>query len=180
MSDKNMSERWILAQDYERNVWSQDRERVLSQEYIDSKEKYARSILNWLNKFSIISDETKILQIGSAGEGAIFFFDIGDRYAIDPLANFYSKEFGEIIDERVTFLEGVGEKLPWDDNFFDIVIIFNVLDHVDSPYDVLDEMHRVLKNGGITYIGVHIFSWPGLLYRNIREMLHKIKLTGFD
>jgi len=169
-----MDNRWDLAQKYEKEEWLNDREKVLSQEYIDSKKLYAENLLKWFLKFRTISEESKILQVGSAAEGAIFFFNTGDRYAIDPLADFYKEQFGKLHDKRVTFIKGIGEELPWDNDFFDAVIFFNVLDHVQSPPKVLSEIHRVLKIGGVAYIGVHTYSWPGLLYRNSRETIYKI------
>ncbi|MFH1789710.1 MAG: methyltransferase domain-containing protein [bacterium] len=41
--------------------------------------------------------------------------------------------------------------LPYEDNFFDAVLIFDVLEHVDDPLLVLKEIHRVVKNRGIFY-----------------------------
>jgi SAM-dependent methyltransferase len=169
-----MSKRWNIAQNYERDVWQNIRERILSPEYIESKKKYSKNILTWLNEFKTITEESSILQVGSAGEGEIFFFNIGRRYAIDPLADFYIKSFGKIQDNRVVFLKGAGEALPYKNNFFDIVIIFNVLDHVDRPSDVLNEIYKVLKPGGIAYIGVHAYSFTGRSYRKIREFIHNI------
>lgn len=169
-----MSDRWALAQKYEREEWSKDSDRILSQNFINTKKIYSDNILNWLMKSKNITKESQILQIGSAGEGEIFFFEIGNRYAIDPLADFYYKQFGKIQDENVRFIKGVGEALPWQDEFFDVIILFNVLDHVKSPSEVLSEIRRVLKKGGIAYIAVHTYSWSGILIRNIREILHII------
>lgn len=41
-----------------------------------------------------------------------------------------------------------GEKLPFDDESFDIVYSSNVLEHVNSPEQVFSEAFRVLKKGG--------------------------------
>lgn len=38
--------------------------------------------------------------------------------------------------------------IPYDDNSFDVVISANVLEHVQDPDSVFDEIHRVLKPGG--------------------------------
>ena len=169
-----MAQRWLIAQKYEKETWGEDVERVLSQGYIQSKKVYAENIKAWFNKFIEIGDETKILQIGAAGEGMIFFFGVGDRYAIDPLADFYIKNFGVIQDRRVIYVKGVGEALPYMDNHFDIIILFNVLDHTSSPTDVLSEINRVLKSGGLLYLGVHTYSYIGAIYRIINEKLFKI------
>jgi ubiquinone/menaquinone biosynthesis C-methylase UbiE len=44
-----------------------------------------------------------------------------------------------------------GERLPYDDASMDAVLIFDVLEHVPSPADVLREVYRVLKPGGVLY-----------------------------
>jgi ubiquinone/menaquinone biosynthesis C-methylase UbiE len=41
-----------------------------------------------------------------------------------------------------------GEKLPFPDESFDLVVCLDVLEHVMDPAMVLSEVHRVLKPGG--------------------------------
>jgi len=40
-------------------------------------------------------------------------------------------------------------EIPYDDNYFDIVFSDNVLEHLDQPLDVFEEVNRVLKPGGL-------------------------------
>lgn len=42
-------------------------------------------------------------------------------------------------------------RFPYGDSFFDAVLIFDVLEHVEDPAALLTEMQRVLKPGGIAY-----------------------------
>ena len=49
-------------------------------------------------------------------------------------------------------VEGFGERIPFDDSFFDCVTTFQTLEHVQKPKKVISEMLRVTKPGG----GVHI------------------------
>lgn len=49
-------------------------------------------------------------------------------------------------------LHGFGEKIPFNDNSFDIVYSANVLEHVTKPAEVLHEAMRVLKPGGTMQI----------------------------
>jgi len=41
------------------------------------------------------------------------------------------------------------DKLPFEDNSFDVVSLMAVLEHLEKPLDILREIHRVLKNGGV-------------------------------
>jgi SAM-dependent methyltransferase len=54
-------------------------------------------------------------------------------------------------DKSVTYVAGTSLGLPWDDNYFDAVLIFDVLEHVDSVDKTLNEIKRVLKTNGIFY-----------------------------
>ncbi len=50
--------------------------------------------------------------------------------------------------------QGVGEKLPYNDNSFDFINMAEVIEHVDSPDKVMKESFRVLKQGGLIYVSV--------------------------
>ena len=39
-------------------------------------------------------------------------------------------------------------KLPYEDNYFDIVISDNTIEHLDNPFETFLEINRVLKNNG--------------------------------
>lgn len=54
------------------------------------------------------------------------------------------------LSDRV--LEGVGESVPFSDDYFDCVTTFQTLEHVQNPEKVLEEMIRVTKVGGGIYI----------------------------
>lgn len=49
--------------------------------------------------------------------------------------------------------------MPFADNSFDCVICTEVIEHVNSPDNVLKEIHRVIKNGGFLIISAP-FIWP--------------------
>ncbi len=51
----------------------------------------------------------------------------------------------------ITFLHN-GVKIPFDNQYFDMVGSFNVLEHTDSPLVFLEEQYRVLKIGGYLII----------------------------
>lgn len=63
--------------------------------------------------------------------------------------------YGVDLDERVIDNPNLdkgfvsdAENLPFEDNYFDIVFSDNVLEHLDNPFEVFNEVYRVLKPGG--------------------------------
>ena len=59
---------------------------------------------------------------------------------------------------------GPAEKTPFPDEFFDVIVMIDVLEHLTNPKHVLLEIRRILKNDGILYI-----STP-----NIHSMASKV------
>jgi|CXWL01.1.fsa_nt_gi SAM-dependent methyltransferase len=56
--------------------------------------------------------------------------------------------------KNVHFQQGEGERLPFGDNSFDLVISLAVLEHVTDAERVVEEAFRVLKSGGYAYFEV--------------------------
>jgi len=148
---------WELFMDEEKEFWVRDKERVCSEWWLDIKKNRARRLEEWLSHWMPLGDKSTILQIGPGAEGMINFLQLGQRFAIDPLADFFKSEFSQILDTSVTFTSGVGEELPYEDDMFDLVIIYNTLDHTFEPQKVLSEIHRVLKLSGINHLAVHAY-----------------------
>ncbi|TFG24464.1 MAG: class I SAM-dependent methyltransferase [Promethearchaeota archaeon] len=55
-------------------------------------------------------------------------------------------------------IQDIQEKSFFQDEFFDLIVAFDVLEHVKSPKLALDEIKRILKNDGILLISVPIES----------------------
>jgi SAM-dependent methyltransferase len=65
----------------------------------------------------------------------------------------------------VEFRLAHAEHLPFGDGEFDFVWIFDVLEHVESPEQVLAEVARVLRPGGGFHIVLPLEGQPRTLYR---------------
>jgi SAM-dependent methyltransferase len=65
----------------------------------------------------------------------------------------------------VEFRHATAELLPFADGELDCVWIFDVLEHVDSPEQVMAEVARVLKPGGRFHIVLPLEGQPRTLYR---------------
>jgi len=81
---------------------------------------------------------------------------------------------------KVTFSVAPSEKIPFPDNYFDMVTMYDVLEHVDDPLLVLKEVRRVLKDSGVFHIFLPLDRQKGTIY----ELLYKLgwqsknKFTG--
>jgi len=52
----------------------------------------------------------------------------------------------------LTLVHGDALELPFKDESFDVVTVFEVIEHLDDPQKALGEVRRVLKPGGIALI----------------------------
>jgi 2-polyprenyl-3-methyl-5-hydroxy-6-metoxy-1,4-benzoquinol methylase len=69
----------------------------------------------------------------------------------------------------------VDEGLPFNDSFFDVLTCMSVLEHVFSPSNLVEEINRVLKPGGIFIVQVPNIAW--LPYR-FQLLFGKLPVTG--
>ena len=73
---------------------------------------------------------------------------------IDPQPMVAGVNTDIIEDKNFKILKGVGENLPFQDRYFDVVFSNHVLEHVEDTSMVLQEIRRVLKKDGILILGV--------------------------
>lgn len=106
----------------------------------------------WLNKMRSlkISRDQKILEVG-CGRGVTL-----DRIS----SQFKCKTYGiDIAEEAIRDAKkeslfdhnlsvGSADKIPFTDNYFDVVVSFDVLEHVKNQERVISEIVRVTKKGG--------------------------------
>lgn len=160
------SERWRQAQDYERRWWE-----AHGGDY-DWYRGFSQEIAHALAPIRPVSRETVILEIGSGPAGGLTYLDSDHKYAVEPLEPYFGSlpEVRAIRDPRVVYATGRGEALPYGRDFFDLVIIDNVLDHCEDPERVLDETDRVLKPSGLIYFRQHVYHPWGRFVRRLMEL----------
>lgn len=85
-----------------------------------------------------------------------------------------------LLDPRIISQIANAEKLPFEDDFFDRIIVTCLLHHVIQPEQVLNEIVRVLRPTGVATI--FLSCDPGLAVRVLRELTTaKIaKKSGFE
>ncbi|PIP14710.1 hypothetical protein COW98_04205 [Candidatus Roizmanbacteria bacterium CG22_combo_CG10-13_8_21_14_all_35_9] len=105
------------------------------------------------------------------------------KFAQDKLAK--NKYFNSVLVKN--------ERLPYDDCFFDIVFIFDVIEHMKNPAKMIQEALRVLKSGGYLYVeftpyysitGHHLYDfakWPIHLLpkEKVKKIVFSKKIKGF-
>lgn len=98
----------------------------------------------------------KILDIGcGTGRNIKEFSQIGEVWGVD-----ISKEAIEFCREKgiKTVKIGRSDKTGFRDNFFDVVTLLDVLEHIDEE-STLREVRRILKKDGLMILTVPAFSW---------------------
>jgi SAM-dependent methyltransferase len=63
---------------------------------------------------------------------------------------------------------------------FDVVTLVDVLEHVTEPRILLEEVHRVLRPGGVVYIKTPNVTWNFLKYRVLGRTLRWTRYDFFD
>ena len=144
--------RWKEAQEYERKYWGKVKE-TNSDFYLMKSLQMRKEIDNYVE----LTESSKILQIGCGPEDVIHNWAEAEKYGIDPQMDYYNQR--KILKYNgVTNIKGIGENLPFNDNYFDLIIINNVLDHCYNPKRVLEEANRCLKENGIIYTETNVRS----------------------
>lgn len=104
-----------------------------------------------------IETRPKILDVGAGtGDDLSIISRFGDVYAIDinpDAIKLIPDEF--IVEKKVCD----ACNLSYSDNFFDIVIALGVLEHIEDDIKAINEIHRVLKPGGLFIFYVPAFNF---------------------
>ena len=112
--------------------------------------------LKILPDVSVMNRDSRILDIGcSRGE----FLHVMKSFGFDV----YGVEFNEraVSPFDVNIFHGTLNEAAFPDNFFDVVTMWAVLEHVHNPLKLLDEIYRVLKPGGqLTLLVTNMRSVP--------------------
>ncbi|HEX3186829.1 MAG TPA: class I SAM-dependent methyltransferase [Pyrinomonadaceae bacterium] len=125
-------------------------------EVIAAMTKSSRRVRDLLESFHAIPHDARVIEVGSGAHGLIFCFDGGKRHVgVDPLA----VEYGSLFpgwQRRAQTVAAAGESLPFRDRSFDVVLCDNVVDHAQSPAQIVRELVRILAPGGILYFTVNV------------------------
>lgn len=116
---------------------------------------HTQAVMQKIGMVRPTSPNDKVLEVGSGAHGLVFGMAGNLAVGIDPLAVEYKRLFPNLQQNAVT-AAAIGERLPFGDEAFDIVLSDNVIDHAERPLDIVHELLRVLKRGGILYFTVNV------------------------
>ncbi|HXY70634.1 MAG TPA: class I SAM-dependent methyltransferase [Gemmatimonadales bacterium] len=138
-----------------------------------------------------VPDGAAVLDIGCRDGGLRRFLPPGVRYrGMDITPEFAGPDIT---------IRDVSDGIPFPDASFDHVFIIEVLEHVPNPWGALQEIHRVLRPGGVLVVSVpnpyhvkeliwnllrvpdrqgHIYGWTRQTMTRLGEM-NGFRLDGF-
>ena len=115
-----------------------------------------------LEKFDKKEKYSKVLEVGAGSEPHLNYLKHDyDEYFIAETSDYALEFYKGIKNIKVHSYDG--KKLPFNDNFFDRIIISHCLEHVMEPEKFLFEMMSKLKKGGV--LSISLPTDPGLLWR---------------
>lgn len=123
-----------------------------------------------LDKILIKEKGIKILDLGCGiGENLSLISKYGSVFALE-----YSEEAIKFIpkEKAIGVARGDARYLCFKNNVFDVIITFDVLEHVKEDMEVIKEVYRVLKKGGLLLISVPAIQF---LFSNHDRALHHLR-----
>lgn len=84
-------------------------------------------------------------------------------------------KFEPELKNKVELITFDGNKIPFHDQYFDLVYSYHVLEHVQKPISLIAEVNRVLQSNGIFYLGVpnrdRIVGYFGMKHRSLWQKI---------
>lgn len=153
-----------------------------SREFFDEVERHRyQEYAPWMPEVMGFNDHAgeKLLEVGCGMGTDLLQFARGGAICtgadLTPRSVEISRHRFKLYDVPGTFLIADGERLPFPDNCFDIVYSNGVLHHTPDTGGAVQEIHRVLRPGGIAKVMVyyrHSLNYWGEI------MLHRGLLRG--
>ena len=123
-------------------------------EYVAAMRARSAHVRARLEEVRPVERDARVLEVGSGAHGLVFYFGTTRGVGCDPLACDYAALF-PAWQRRAQTVAAAGERLPFADSAFDVVLCDNVVDHAEDPALIVRELARVLAPGGLVYFTVN-------------------------
>ncbi|MFA6417344.1 MAG: class I SAM-dependent methyltransferase [Patescibacteria group bacterium] len=146
---------------------------------------YGREIIGgFIKKYSPQAGTINILDIGCGSGNDL----LNSRKFINNQVDI--KMYGIEIDEKTAAsaqASGIetavinieNDRFPFSDNFFDIIIINQVLEHTKEIFFIISQMNRILKTDGILIVGIpNLASWHNRILLLFGQQPTSIRTLG--
>jgi len=125
----------------------------------------------------------KVIEVGCGAGHILERVPEGNLYGID-ISEIQIKRAKERLGNRVELKKSPGEKIPYEDKYFEKILCSEVIEHVLDPAPLLTEMKRVLKDGGILSLSIPnenlINSTKRMLIKLGMRRIIEPKKSGWD
>ena len=142
---------------YPSENWSRARSRINVEDAVISGAHWSIAVTERVEPILKFKKKGKILDIG-CGDGLLLYYlkHLGwDCYGIEP-GEVAAKYAREVLNLKVS--NATLENIKYTDEFFDIVNLQHVFEHLDNPLESLKKINQMLKPGGYLVVGVPNFD----------------------
>lgn len=124
---------------------------------------------------SLLHANNKKISLLELGCGLGFFLDVAQDAGFTVEGTEFNKYAIKWIADKYRFPVSSKKLNDFEDNSYDVICMMDVIEHLRDPFDVINESHRVLKNGGIlTFTTMECDSFISRLLGDRLEDIRKI------
>lgn len=120
---------------------------------------YFRNLSKPLQPYLREIEHGRVLDIGCAyGFMLQKFPNTFEKFGID-ISDHAIAEAQKRLPKATLLVSGAEDKLPFPENFFDITICNDIIEHLNNPQIALENILKTLKTNGILYISTPNLNW---------------------
>jgi len=167
--------RWQEAQKFELYDWA-NVPHIVEDEWKELVKKFSKLFPKVSTRIGL-KDTDRVLDLGCGPTVPSRLLGKGKVTGLEPLAGKLNLTNKNSIP-GVKIIEGKGEKMPFPDSSFKLVVCRNVIDHTQIPNKVVSEVKRVLKKDGYFLLICYTYSPFITQIKNLSEKIGKFNNVG--